>query len=253
MDRSRYGNAGYLPPLTSTTPWNISPFELSILQIWWLMNKFDLNLHLWNSYNWLTLAVSSLHFLTSSLTPFLSASVGSLRLRRVQTVLHRDPRNQRTANPRSAALCFLFILTGTGDTHWVQRTFILKCQIWKIVSTYFEVFFVAVVFLLLFLFFKEDILISGSSYFILDSSKAARHNWPNSNISRSSENSDLRPLSFLYFLHSLRTVCISILLPLFLLHACLLTPLYTQPLYWHKRNTAKTLIKCYLQLTLLTL
>lgn len=28
--------------------------ELSILQIWWLMNKSDLNLYLWSSYNWLT-------------------------------------------------------------------------------------------------------------------------------------------------------------------------------------------------------
>ncbi|TMS22219.1 MKL/myocardin-like protein 1, partial [Larimichthys crocea] len=43
---------------------------------------------------------SSLHFLTSSSsTPFLMASVSILRLRRVQTVLRRDLRNQRTANP----------------------------------------------------------------------------------------------------------------------------------------------------------
>ncbi len=36
-------------------------------------------------------------------------------------------------------------------------------------------------------------------------------------------------------------------------HAHLCTPLYSQPLYWHKKSTARTLIKCYLQLELLTL
>ncbi len=46
-------------------------------------------------------------------------------------------------------------------------------------------------------------------------------------------------------------LCWLITPPPSLMRSC--TRLYSQSLYWHKRNTARTLIKCYLQLVLLTL
>ncbi len=97
---------------------------------------------------------------------------------------------------------------------------------------------------------KENILHSYSGDLILDLCGAARHNWPNSKVCRSSENCDSSPLSSLYFLHSLKTVCGGYSSP------CpsgtpphsagLTTPLLTQ-------NKHRTLIKCYLQLMVLTL
>jgi len=96
------GNAGYfslsLPmkyfPVSS---WTSCKFDDL------MMSKCDLNLYLWSSYNWLTLPDLFMSFLLLPLDPIW---VGSLSLRWVQTVLHRDPRNQRTANPRSGgSLC----------------------------------------------------------------------------------------------------------------------------------------------------
>ncbi len=51
-------------------------------------------------------------------------------------------------------------------------------------------------------------LILGSFILILDSYRAAGHNLLNSEVYTSSENCDLHPLSSLYFLHSLKTVCV---------------------------------------------
>ncbi len=97
---------------------------------------------------------------------------------------------------------------------------------------------------------KEDILIFRSFILILDSYRAAKHNWLNKRVCRSSENCDSHPLSSLYFLHSLKMVHVSSS-PTFT-HTCLHTQLYSRPLHWHKINTARTLIKCYLQLAFLT-
>lgn len=49
---------GYFPIFSQTRSPEVFPcFEMSILQIWWLMNKSDLNLGLWSSYSWLTLSL----------------------------------------------------------------------------------------------------------------------------------------------------------------------------------------------------
>ncbi len=53
---------------------------------------------------------------------------------------------------------------------------------------------------------RQIILIIGSLILILDSYRAARHNWQNSKVCRFSENCDSGPLSSVYFLHSLKTV-----------------------------------------------
>ncbi len=63
--------------------------------------------------------------------------------------------------------------------------------------------------LLQFFFFKEDILYLFCIFDFDFFSSTSRHSWPNSKVSRSSENCDLCPLSSLYFLHSLKMVCVT--------------------------------------------
>ncbi len=79
---------------------------------------------------------------------------------------------------------------------------------------------------------------------ILDSFRAARHNWLNSEVCRASEICDSRPLSFFYFLHSLQTVCVASSSPVPLPPALFCT---------HNPFCLITSAKCYLLLVLLTL
>lgn len=81
------------------------------------LTKCDLTLYLWSSYNCLTLPHLLISLLPPPPTPFLTVSVSSLRLRRVQTVLHRGLKNQRTANPRSESSPFHFHL----KRHWHKK------------------------------------------------------------------------------------------------------------------------------------
>lgn len=139
LDISRCRNANYFTVFSLISLfWAEHPADLTTL------TKSDLNVYLWSSYKCLTLP----HLFTScSLTPFLTVSVSSLRLRRVQTVLHRDPRNQKTANPRSASSLFHF------HFHWHKKIneSIKKCKcscqpiIFRLIcdcSSVFEIVFV---------------------------------------------------------------------------------------------------------------
>ncbi len=91
---------------------------------------------------------------------------------------------------------------------------------------------------------RAIILIFRSFILILDSYGAAKHNWLNYQVCRSTEKYDSCSLFLVFSAFSQNGLC-WLLLPLSLMRLCTL-------LYSHK-NTARTLIKCYLQLTLLTL
>ncbi len=95
--------------------------------------------------------------------------------------------------------------------------------------------------------------ILGAGILMLDSCRAAWHNWQNSKVCRSSWICASHSLSSLYFLHSLKTVCVALHLSPFSSSTHPRTLLHSQPLSWQKINTARKLIKCNLQLVLLTL